>query len=1325
MNRHRRPLALLVVALVLLAVLGMSCFGERRGLTRDGLLKGLEPSSPQGELPTLEELLALRAPPPPPAPEVITAARPRSPVEAGRLAIARGDVPAAEKAWASGGADVLADRCLAEGVLRRYEHVLEACGGFLAVAADDPRAVAAVRVLLRASSATRAASDLVAHSGPGWVKACGAPRGPPGVGRGARTCADLAHVVTEEAVDTARAVGERARFADAVLASGRLRRAHVEGPYDGELRALLALDAGGDALPPRRPHFRASDIVDEDGLFEPALRAAAGLYRLRLAGRGEGRATVYVTGSGAVRVRVDGVVVAERSPDAIEPAVTRAAVELARGDHEVEILASSAGRGDRIGVAFLDDDGRPALHERNATTAAAPPLRPAGARAVAPAGAMEALAVPVKGASDDVDALFRLLWRHAVVRSPSLGVDPDESKQIARALVSRFGWSPLALAVAAETMGDDRSVPDRISSSTAARLWDRVRAAWPEHPVARIAAARGLREERPDEALAAYRSLVSSQPRYPFGHRELIDLALDTGLVDEARASADALLKLEESAENIDAAIAALRAAGDVSRAVALEDKRALLDEDLADVRRARRLLDGGRTEEGLAALAEASRRERGSAALDEHIALLALRDPTAALGRVDEALADFPADAALVVRKAELLRHLRGDDEARTFLVRMLPFVRESERARRLAEALGVETPWGARLRLGDEVIRDLRARKEKPFAGHGLLALLDDTERYVYEDDSSLVIRHFVVELRTKEVLDRFGEIGTGDARVIRLRVVKPNGAVVEPERHRGVDDVSLPQLAPGDIVELLTVDRDSPPRLGGVFETRALDGSSTPALSRRYILTFPEGWDKARGVRVVGRAPGSRGSLAEKRSTFVDGEGRRRVRVELALEDVAPSAPEPFAAPWAETAHMAGFGWGVDDTLWARLRGSAIERAAIGDAWLDASAERIAGTGSEQEKLRRLFSFVVRRIEPSDGGGADDATAVLATGQGARTPLFLALARAAGLDASAVALHLVTQADPATWDNGSWSVVAVRVRHSGRESFAIVDGNAVLDQLPPVARGARVLDLSRRPKGPLVSALPDDVIDAGGVRVQADLAVEPENEVGDGKEQVQERLLKGLVVVTIPPAKADGARRGVRRATEEQLRQVLERSLVDSLPGVRVTEVKTPDVEAAGAALRLGARVEVPLPEPVDGAARFEHLFAQGASGGLQLIPPVSSYLGVADRKLPMLVTADREVLELQLSLPKAAAFVEAPEPLTWQAGPFSLHQRVEITDGVLYWRRELSTENARVPVEAWPGVHASLAGLAARTDARLSFVLPGTTGRPRSEDAADRK
>jgi hypothetical protein len=194
----------------------------------------------------------------------------------------------------------------------------------------------------------------------------------------------------------------------------------------------------------------------------------------------------------------------------------------------------------------------------------------------------------------------------------------------------------------------------------------------------------------------------------------------------------------------------------------------------------------------------------------------------------------------------------------------------------------------------------------------------------------------------------------------------------------------------------------------------------------------------------------------------------------------------------------------------------------------------------------------------------------------------------------------------------------------------------------------------------------------------------------------------------------------------ATPEQLQQVLERSLVDSLPGIQVVDVKIPGIDDYGAALTIGARVNVPLSsETVDGTTRFEHLFSRGATGGLQLTVPPTAYLSVADRKSPLLVIADAELLELQIALPKGGVFVEAPESTDLRVGPFAMSQRVEITDGVLFWRRTLSQQNARISVEEWPKTYAGLATMAARTDARLSFVVgPRDAGRISTDLSGER-
>jgi hypothetical protein len=1319
--RARRLGAAATCFFAVLAGDGVACFGGRHGLSRDGLLRALDDTAPSAQLPTLEELLALRSPAPggtapaPLAPGAGALARARD-------AAARGDIASARAAWndaaRAGGADAIEAlllRCLVENVLRHTESVLEACPAFVASAPADARAVAAVRILIRTKSGASAASTVVAKNGAAWVAACAAARGPAG------SCADLAYLVGDERVAHARTPRNVHERAAAVRASGRLRAGTIEGPFDGELRSIFAADARGEALHAREggreEKIEVLPIDDQDGALAPAVDDADGVYRLRMSVHGVGPALLYLTGGRAARVRIDDTIVVERAVDRDSPATLRSGVLLGAGPHMVEIIVYAGGSGDKLSVALLDHAGRPFASAGTAATAST-----ARATLVSVDGGDKTLALTAVGDGSEADALQSLLLRQTIARPPTFGVDVDENQQLAAVLARQFGWSPLALAVAAEAVGDDPALSDRVSSSLAARLWREVKRSWPEHPVALIAEARDLREERPDQALAAYRALVSAQPRYAFGHRELISLALEVDLVDEALASADALLALDASRENIDAALPAIEAAGDAARAARLLDERALLDDGFGmSSTHAQRLLAQGRTREGLAALAERARHDDGTFARDERLALLAVAGPAvlsasgeteagAAQARraVDEALAHGPRDASLVLRRAQLVAALDGADAAKQLLVETLPLVRRDDDAVRWAEELGLPPPWQPRLALGDEVVSARRKLTTEPFPGHGSVALLDDIERIIEDDDGSLVIRHLIVELRSKEALDRFGEISMHDGRLVRLRVIKPDGSIVEPERHRGIDDVSLPQLAPGDIVERLTVERQAPSRLGGNFETRSLDGTTVPALSRRYLVSWPEAWDKKRGTALVAL----HGMAAPREQRIVDVEGRRRVVNVFALDNVAATSPQPFAPDGSETSTLAGYSWGVDDAFWARLRGASIARAAERSAWLDECSRLIAGSGDDEDKLRRVFAFVAQRIEPE--GSPDDADAVLAGGKGRRTPLLLALLRAVGLDAEPVALQLATQADPGTLDGDSWSIIAVRVRVGARDHVALIDGNAVLDQLPAIAQGARVLDVrADAPPGTQLSALlPDDVVDLTPVKVQLDLQLSAA------------RALSGLMVVTVPSAKADAARRGTRRATQEQLRVVMERALADSFPGVRVVEVKTPDLDAFGTPLRLGAQIEVPLPELVDGVVRFEHLFAGGAAGGLQLAAPFSSYLAVADRTLPILVGAEAERLEVQIALPPTAAFVEVPRAATFQAGPFSLEQQVHITDGVLYWRRGLAKRNARISVADWGAVRALLAAVVAQADARLSFAAPTTEGRtsPDSEKQA---
>lgn len=1220
------------------ALVMCGCVGERRGVSRDALEVSLAAPSGTLVLPAHEQLVALRYPAP-----------------------------------AGGGAEDALSPCLVASAKRAYDDVVTACVAAVEGDPAAPQALAAARTLLRAEPGFSQAGAAVADAGRAWIAGCRTRHG---------ACADLARLVADERMERAAVAKDEEGFRSAVEASGRLTKAVVEGPFVGDAHVELARDAVGGELRRHATAYRSIEHTSPDGTFSPAAAGTPGLYRLTFPINARGYATAFITGAHAMRARVDGVVVAERLPEHRPGVVTRVGLELAVGSHVVEVLALSLGGVDQISFALLDDAGAAPSHIDQLG------LGNAGVRVLPARGAVEALEVIPERATQE-----QLLWRIAVVRPPALGPSADEAQVLGRALVTRFGASPVALATAAEVLGEESGVPGRVTSSAADALWARVLAAWPDHPVARITLARRARDERPDEALSAYRRLVAERPRYAFGLREAIGQLLDAGALDEAHAVAEQLVSLETSADNIDAALPALRAHGDHARAAELERTRAGLDATLAPRRAARLALDGLHTADGVSLLAQAADREPFGAAAGDLTGLLALHDPEAATRIAERASADRPGDGSAAVRRAELLAVTRGLDEARRWLLAALPRLRDSEQAARAAERFGVEPPWAARLSLATDVLRR-RREQPAPFREHASVALLDDVERWYYEDGSSLVLRHLIVELDGKEVLDRFGELSLGAARALRARVHKPDGSVADAEHHAGVDDVSLPELAVGDVVELLTVERSEAAQLAGTFETRALDGVPTPALQRRYLVSFPPQLEELHRPAIITE----HGLPAPARERFIDGEGRERVRLTFALADVEATPAEPYAPDAGESARTGGYSWGVDDELWAVLRGTAVERAARPDPWLEDAALVIAGGGDPEDRLARIFAFVVRVIEPA--AAPVDAVGALVLGQGERTALFLALCRAAGLEAAPVALQLVSQLHPDVPDGSAWRISAVRVRIGVRAHFAIVDGNAVLDRLPPSARGAWVLDVGASATGARRARLPDDVIDPEPSRLAGALAVE---------QGPRGAALTGVVVLTLPAASADAARRALRRATPEQARALLEGALSPSFPGAEVTEARLPGLDAAGEALRLGAVLRVPLAPGEDGAVRFEHLFAQGVAGVVGTAPAPAAYLRVPDRKRALVVHEDHELLELDLTLPRGALFVDAPTHLRAAAGPLVVVQRVEVTDGRLSWRREIHRENARVAVSEWPSFASALSALVGRLDARLGFVL----------------
>jgi hypothetical protein len=1271
--RLARPLALASLIVV------VACPSRREGLSRDALERVGETGDNREALPTIAALLARRVPLATTAPATL-----------------RGS-PAA-RAFALGqpipddsvGADAELLRCLRADARRDYPAIARHCATFAglcrdeppgsgqvepgqlacrqAAAGDDLRAPVAVALLTRhlGSFDDEARRTILDHVDDA-VSRCRATGG---------RCATLVVAVALLRQALAEALGdERARRARAVDDETLwLRHAEVDGPWlDGEAHFV---DAARHDRPLRRhPGFRARRLTAERGRLQPAASALAGWYRLTVSGESAaGAATLVVTGHGTIEVRVDGLPVLVRHGGDGGPTVELVPLTLAAGGHDIEVLFFDGGRG--VSLAVLDDAGRPALR----TAPERRWRRPAGVERRADAGFAGLLLPPAFDATD-VELLPTVIVRQLAARL-GLGLDRLEQQRLTAVLARTWGWSaPAATAAALGVEGD--ILPDQVLRALAAPLWAAVETSWPDAPLPVLARARRAVDDEPEAALSHYRELVRRAPAYPIGWRELIDELVRAGLVDEAVAAADALLQLGRTTENLDAALRALRAAG------ALEQVARLTDERLAraaPIARLRRRLQQGETAQVLRDLARDH--TGGGDGVDDGIDdgigdveldLIEVHQPERATDELARRRRLHPDDRALALREA---RHRADLDSARdlTRQVASLPAVL-------LATALGEPPPWQDAVAEGERIIA-ARRRGPPPAPEAGAVTLLQSTERHFAADGSSLTVRHSIFEVRSKESIDAIGELSRhDDDLIVRLRVVKPDGRELEPEHHAEVRDISLTGLAPGDLVEWIIVGVDDGARDGAFWETVSL-ASASPTVQRRYVATWPATLEAGRSVVAVARhgaPPGVR--------------RRRGDRVELRFEatDIPPMLDEPHGGHRTDDEPQVGVLIDVDDDLYRALRAERIRGALVRDLWLEETAVELAGRGPARERLERLFRFVASRVVEAPTA---DAPATLATGRGQRLLLLLALARAAGLDARALAVH--GRLDPAldipSGRAFSTTVVRVAVGTVGRpDDVAIVaalDDALLLDALPPALRGAAVIDLEDGQR----STLPDSAIDERPVEVAIDLHLDIDGAVGQ---------LQGLAVLRLPAPLAEPVRPTVRTATPEQLQRFVESVLAGSLPGAVASRVSTPGLDVPGAGLSFVADVSVPV--DVTAPIRFEHLFAGGAAATMRAAPPLSSYARVSQRQRSLVVAPHQERVEVTFRLPASASVVELPPALDLEAGPFSLRQRAAVDDGVVRWERTMGSALARVSPADWPAVRAALAPLMTASDARVAFVV----------------
>ncbi|HEY1101328.1 MAG TPA: hypothetical protein VGF99_20490, partial [Myxococcota bacterium] len=602
---------------------------------------------------------------------------------------------------------------------------------------------------------------------------------------------------------------------------------------------------------------------------------------------------------------------------------------------------------------------------------------------------------------------------------------------------------------------------------------------------------------QPEQALEQLRALVVAAPAYPAARRELLPRLLELDLVDEAADVADGLLAATVSADVIDAVLPAYSAAGRHLDAARLIEERArrrrepwrrdLVAGDTAAAKAALAKLvdDPGTDDEQHRNARAAALRLLGPTATTEALMLVDARLPHA--GRAER--------ERLLHTKARLLAV--GSTDLSAAQATLASSSTSSIDGLLLAAALGVAPPWQAELDLGDRVV-DARRSSAPPFAPYPMVFLLNHAQHAYADDGSALVTRHWIAEVRNKQAIDGIGELDKDDDELlVRLRVIKPDGSVVEPEHHADVEDISLTGLAPGDVIEWLSVRVDDTAVAGDGLLSRSLS-STVPVVDWLHEVSWPTALASRRRLELH-RLHGA--AVPEVRTV-----GARTINA-FAQRDLAPMLPEPLAVDDDEELPTVIFAIDADDDTVRRLRWLSFVPAARSDPWLREAAMVIAGRGPEDERLRRIFRFVVERIDEADSPA--EAVATLAVGQGRRLPLLLALLRAADLRVSPIALHptLLEPVDAISLSTFATPALQIDVGDVSHVA-AVVGGVALLDRLPSSFAGAAMLDLDDGTR----TTLPSSAIDPAVVEVQLDLRL---TDV-DGAATLQ-----GLAALRLPAA------------------------------------------------------------------------------------------------------------------------------------------------------------------------------------------------------------
>jgi tetratricopeptide (TPR) repeat protein len=512
--------------------------------------------------------------------------------------------------------------------------------------------------------------------------------------------------------------------------------------------------------------------------------------------------------------------------------------------------------------------------------------------------------------------------------------------------------------------------------------------------------------------------------------------------------------------------------------------------------------------------------------------------DPAAAVAQLEKALSKNPDDATSRFRLAD--RAYAGGDtlalrKALAEALRVGASTGELQSALDLLEGATDLEPYR---RDGRAVIDEFEAWEKRGKKMEGIAArVLDYAALRVKQDGSSQMLEHEILRIQSQEAVGEEAEQRVPTGLTLKLRVIKPNGKILEPEAVSGKSTLTMPNLEVGDYLEIEHITDTAGDGEGGLryqgpqwFFREADKGY----WRSEFVVVSPK--DRALEVE-------TRGSVGAVSRTDLGVFVEQRWRV----DESPPLVAEPEAPSPAEFLPSVRLGWGISlDGTVSRLI-DAVSDATPLDPRLRAYAEdlvRGVPASEKAERARRVYRAVLDRIQ--DGQEKDGRRVVLGK-SGSRQAAFVHLCKQLGISVD-IALAKDKLAMPPIGRRSEvegYDALVLRVGTGGAGTWMTVsDKFAPFGYVPAEMRG--------QPAIVLVEGAPREVVAASGpqdaLRVVGRADLKPD----------------GSAVVTLEQSYAGKA--GIRmrgifdKVQESQLYAFVEsRLLSGSLPGARVRDVK----------------------------------------------------------------------------------------------------------------------------------------------------------------------